>query len=437
MHMRRVLVIRKRCNHPRAKQSKCADSYYVFYGRDHRFSVDTQAGEHIATYSEAEKLAKDWARQIDDKVFVKRAETAVPVAATKSTFTLADFALVYLRDCSMLNQAGKELKDKKHPDHYVFQPLLAFELPDKRVLGELPFAAIDEKMYELYVADRREQGYAASTVNKDVQLITAMCRWATRRKYFGPYGENPISGESRVIVRKDPARRHRPVTDLELQALKPHTDATLWAFIQIALITCLRLTELYRLKWSDYRGMKIKVRIEATKSGERWAPLNDHGVAILDYLRIDPKGEKYPDGDYIFGQCGEPPVEINDRFNTAQLKAFPELGEDGQPIRYDWVKGVHGPAARARLDAIDLLFGDIRHEGALRKYREGWLLNELQMLLGHTNLVQTSTYLGVGNEEVMRAMERHGAGAKVLEGDDPTTPNYHKLPQKAEKPVLQ
>ena len=122
---------------------------------------------------------------------------------------------------------------------------------------------------------------------------------------------------------------------------------------------------------------------------------------------FDPAGKPYPDGDFIFGHGAEVPVDINDRFNTALLKAFP-----GDAKR-DWRNGTHGPAARQRLDAIDLVFGDLRHEGALRRYEDGWLLNELQVLVGHTNLVQTSTYLGVGNVEVLRAMARCGAGAKV------------------------
>lgn len=407
----------KICACPRAKQSKCPHPYFFTFGQKYRFSVDVQAGYHVALLADAEKLGRGWKQQIRDGVFVRRERgtPALAVTPNSSAFTLADFAERYLRDCSMLTHAGKELKDKKHPDYYVFQPLLAFTLPDGRVLKELPFADVDERMYELYVADRREC-FATSTVNKDVQLITAMCRWATRRKLFGPYGLNPISGESRILVRKDPAKRHRAISDEELEAIRKHADPILWAFIELALITCLRLTELYRLTWAEYKGLYLQVWGDKTKvaSAERWAPVNDRGIAILAYLRIDPAGKQYSDADYVFGQCGEPPTDINDRFNTVLLKAFPTQNEDGEAVGIQWVKGVHGAAARQRLDEIDLLFGDLRHEGALRKYRTGWKLNELQVLLGHSNLVQTSTYLGVGKEEVLQAMERHGSGAKVL-----------------------
>jgi integrase len=163
--------------------------------------------------------------------------------------------------------------------------------------------------------------------------------------------------------------------------------------------------------------MRLKVRPEATKvaSAERWAPLDDRGVAILAFLRLDPAGHQYPLGDFIFGQFGKPPVEITDRFKTALLKAFPST----ETATIEWVKGVHGPAARQRLDEIDVLFGDLRHEGALRKYETGnWSLNKLQVLLGHSNLVQTSTYLGVGNLEVQQAMEQHGSGINLGDGPE-------------------
>ena len=65
-----------------------------------------------------------------------------------------------------------------------------------------------------------------------------------------------------------------------------------------------------------------------------------------------------------------------------------------------------GPASRRRLAEIDLLFSDFRHEGALRKYRAGWHLNEIQRLLGHRNIQQTSTYLGGGNDDLAAGDDR-------------------------------
>ncbi len=56
-----------------------------------------------------------------------------------------------------------------------------------------------------------------------------------------------------------------------------------------------------------------------------------------------------------------------------------------------------------------------------------------ELPLGHTNLVQTSTYLGIGKEEVLRARARHGAEAKVIADSAATNLNYHKLPHRVPK----
>jgi hypothetical protein len=53
----------------------------------------------------------------------------------------------------------------------------------------------------------------------------------------------------------------------------------------------------------------------------------------------------------------------------------------------------------------------------LRKYRAGWHLNEIQRLLDHRNIQQTSTYLGVGNDDLAKAMIAHGSGVtQALDG---------------------
>ena len=111
-----------------------------------------------------------------------------------------------------------------------------------------------------------------------------------------------------------------------------------------------------------------------------------------------------------------------DAFNTLLRRAFPARDAAGQPLPRDWANGKPGPASRRRLAEIDLLFSDLRHEGALRKYRVGWHLNEIQRLLGHRNIQQTSTYLGVGNDDLAQAMTAHGSGGKTALDGVPAWP---------------
>jgi integrase len=65
-------------------------------------------------------------------------------------------------------------------------------------------------------------------------------------------------------------------------------------------------------------------------------------------------------------------------------------------------------ASRATLEAIDLHFHDLRHEGGSRLLEAGWPLHHVQHMLGHANVSQTSTYLNatrVGLHESMRRFE--------------------------------
>ena len=43
--------------------------------------------------------------------------------------------------------------------------------------------------------------------------------------------------------------------------------------------------------------------------------------------------------------------------------------------------------------AIDLHLHDLRHEAGSRLLEAGWPLHEVQHMLGHANIEQTSTYL--------------------------------------------
>jgi integrase len=434
---RRNNGVRKVCRCSIERQRKCSHPFHFNFTpagqRPIRFSIDEEVGYHVELRSDAEGLADHFRDQIRAGTFIRHGNRGRRAVAVARILTLRGFADRYLEECSLPKAAGKPAprQKRKHSDDYHrFTTLCAFRLADGRTLGELPFAAVDEALYERFITARREQGYAASTVNKDVQLITSMCRWAARRKLYGERGVSPITGESHILVRKPHHERQRPITDAELETLYQQCQADqrggdaegprrLRAYIELALITCLRLTELYRLLWSDVCGSFVRVRPDATKveTAQRLVPLDARALAWLAFLRRDPAGRLYPENAFVFGSCGEPPVDIHDAFNTLVLRAFPARDEHGRELPRDWVNGKLGPKARQRLAEIDLLFSDFRHEGALRKYRQGWHLNEIQRLLGHRNIKQTSTYLGVGNEDLAQAMATHGSGAtRTVEG---------------------
>ena len=157
-----------------------------------------------------------------------------------------------------------------------------------------------------------------------------------------------------------------------------------------------------------------RVRPEATKveTARRQVPLDARAAAWLEFLRRDPRA----DSTRRRRMCSAGAGTLSSTSTTRSIRcccgpsppamrpagASPASGSTASPARCPvggWPRSIS-------------LFSDLRHEGALRKYRAGWHLNEIQRLLGHRNIQQTSTYLGVGNDDLAQAMIAHGSGAK-------------------------
>ena len=174
-----------------------------------------------------------------------------------------------------------------------------------------------------------------------------MVRWGARRKLYGLHGETPLTGESQILVRKPHRERQRPITDAELEALyrqcethdradetDPEGPIRLRAYIELALITCLRLTELYRLRWSDVTSAFYPGAARGHQSGDG-APTGAArcpGRGLARVPAAGPAGRPYPETASVFGRCGNPPVDINDAFNTLLLRAFPARDAAGQAL---------------------------------------------------------------------------------------------------------
>lgn len=90
---------------------------------------------------------------------------------------------------------------------------------------------------------------------------------------------------------------------------------------------------------------------------------------------------------------------------TAVLKAH------GHSPIWVWKKGNSrkgtgklSPQSRAIYRQIDLHFHDLRHEAGSRLLEAGWPLHEVQQMLGHASIQQTSTYLNATLRGLHRSM---------------------------------
>jgi hypothetical protein len=82
--------------------------------------------------------------------------------------------------------------------------------------------------------------------------------------------------------------------------------------------------------------------------------------------------------------------------------------------------GKLAPASLERVRTINLHFHDLRHEAGSRLLEAGWPLHEVQQMLGHASLEQTSTYLNA----TLRGMHRSMRAFDLVRGG--TTPDDPK-----------
>jgi integrase len=193
-----------------------------------------------------------------------------------------------------------------------------------------------------------------------------------------------------------------------------------------ALETCCRLGELLQLQWRDVslaRG-EIHLRGEKTKTRtDRIIPISTRLRGVLEMVRNDPAGEPFGPGCYVFGdETGRRVRSIKRAWQTAVLKAH------GHSPIWVWTEGKSrkgagklSPQSRAIYRQIDLHFHDLRHEAGSRLLEAGWPLHEVQQMLGHASLEQTSTYLNAtlrGLHRSMRALDQ--ARAHTVSGQELT-----------------
>ncbi|MDE0829028.1 MAG: tyrosine-type recombinase/integrase [Vicinamibacterales bacterium] len=93
--------------------------------------------------------------------------------------------------------------------------------------------------------------------------------------------------------------------------------------------------------------------------------------------QTDPAGQPFGPDAYVFGN------EVGQRIRSPQTA---------------WEN------ARTRADITDLRFHDLRHEAGSRFIKAGWPIHQVQEMLGHADLKQTSTYLNVTLEGLKASM---------------------------------
>jgi integrase len=426
--------LRKICGCPRRAWAKCEHAWHFAFcwkGRHYRFSLDRFTGKRVEGKTEAVRLADQFRSQIRDGTFQR------PVAESRTAGAAADargLAFGAFADVFVERYSKAREKASWDDDASMLRQVMAFPVgwPGATTLGEKPLAAVTEDDIEAFIRHVAATRTTA-TRNHYVQLLRTVSTWSVKRGYR----EKPFATtESDVIRRKKASKRNRRLEPREEDRLLAAAGPHLQRLIVAALETCCRLGELLSLQWGDVslgRG-EIVLRASKTKTNtDRVIPASNRVRAVLEHVRHDPNGEPHGPMAYVFGdELGGRVKCIRRAWQTAVLKAH------GHTPVWAWRQnaakkgtGKLAPASLEHFRTINLHFHDLRHEAGSRLLEAGWPLHEVQQMLGHASLEQTSTYLNA----TLRGMHRSMRATDLVRGGTARTePRPSGTPEESGKP---
>jgi integrase len=229
-----------------------------------------------------------------------------------------------------------------------------------------------------YIRLRLDDGVSASTVNRELEVLSAAINFAYRNLEWRL--PNPV----RERMLREPEGRLRWLTRVQADALIAAANqepkaAHLGPLIQLALHTGMRRGELLGLEWSrvDLAARQVYLEGRHTKSKKRrTVPLNATGLdAIMERAKF--REDHCPSCRWVF--CDEeanPIASVQRSFATACRRA----------------------------DIEDFRFHDLRHTCAAWLVQAGISLAEVRDVLGHSTIAMTERYAHLAPENARNAL---------------------------------
>ncbi|MBS0181331.1 MAG: tyrosine-type recombinase/integrase [Nitrospira sp.] len=306
---------------------------FMFQGTRVRRSTET-SDKRLATAI----LAKVTTQVVEGTFFDHREE---------DDHTFQDMMERYLAECSKMKAPKSCVRDGTSLKHLV------------PVLGEKLLSEITPKSLVAYRTQRRTEGAAPATINKELQLVRhafnlAMREWEWCR-------ENPMHRVSLEQVRNEVDRW---LSADEEERLLAASSPWLQEIIRFALNTGMRQGEILNLLWQDVDFTRGTLIVMKSKNGtRRTIPVN---TTVYDLLAAKQGATGASSGLVFKTPLG----------NTLQVRFLVrEFCE-----------------ARDRAGILDFRFHDMRHTFATRLVQHGIDLYKVQRLLGHKTSTMTQRY---------------------------------------------
>ncbi|MGD9725508.1 MAG: site-specific integrase [Gammaproteobacteria bacterium] len=222
--------------------------------------------------------------------------------------------------------------------------------------------------------EERLKRVASATVRRDLGVLSHV--FETARKEWGIYVLNPVrdikmpaNGKARDRrLRADPSEAKCEKSRL-IEACRKARNPYLLPFVELALETAMRRSELLNLQWQFIELTRRTAFLPDTKNGDaRTVPLSNAAVETLKSLHNGEKGKVF--------ECLTP---------EALKRAFMRATQ------------------RAGLD--DFHFHDLRHEATTRFFERGLNIMEVASITGHKDLRMLRRYTHLKAEDLAKKLD--------------------------------
>jgi integrase len=419
--------LRKLCACSQRKWSVCTHPWYFSYkakGKPRvRVSLDRYTGRHIGALDEAKGLAATLRAAVNDGTYPPVTPTPDPPAERVTFATAAERFWKHVP----IKRGKNQGKPRGENESQIIGRLCAWTPPSTSVpLGQHSPTDVTEDVLEAFIAHLHAQGRAASTISNYIQVIKALDRWLALKGYrHAPAITSDADGlrrpkaarRDRRLVPDTIDKRGKVIHEGEERRLLAAASPWLQRLIIAAIETGCRRGELLGLRWAhvDLTRGELTVTGESNKTGQgRQIPIAPRLRAVLDLLKLGPRGKDRPGDHYVFGDAiGQAVASTKKGWETALLRAH------GHEPTWTASRGLSAESRRA-LRAIDLHFHDLRHEAGSRMLEAGWPLHHVQRMLGHADVKQTAPYLNAERVGLHESMKRYG-----------TTPAWQSVAKRA------
>lgn len=298
----------------------------------------------------AERIKAKIETELRENKFFRRDQT--------STWTIEQLSKLYLERLERLRPRSARWRRE------MYRQVL-------RVLGtEMLIEEIDLATLDAYVEKRRGEGKAPSTINRELSVLRHSLHLGARWKNETNLSRYRLT-DWEPLRESQAARQAVFLTSEQVSRLlgAAHARAARGglnerqgeAVVRLALETGARLGEVLGLTWDDLDAAGV-TRIRTEKNGpDRWVQLSESTVRLLESFR---NGENGSGLVFPSAMTGVQRVDVR-RFWDAVRKA-------------------------AKVEHIR--FHDLRHTAASEMLRRGFLLREVQYVLGHSSARMTERY---------------------------------------------